>query len=110
MDWWALMDARPLRVSSQARQAHRAGDVFLGQFPRHRLGVAQAGLQGGDVDVVVDVAVVGGKVALGHLQRHRAAAGIHFLHTLFHRLPPCSKALCPHPGQNAFFLEYNIFD
>ena len=80
-----------------------AGDVFLGQLSGHRLGVAQASLEGGDVDVIVDVAVVGGKVPLGHLQRHRAAAGIDLLHTLFHKASSMLKGVLPCPDKTPFF-------
>ena len=53
------------------------GAVLVGtyQFSGHGLGLRQAGLLGGDVDVIVDVAVAGGKMSLGNAQEQVAFLG-----------------------------------
>ena len=49
--------------------------VSVDQLLCHGLGLGKAGLLGGHVDVIVDVAVAGGKMSLGHPQEQFAFAG-----------------------------------
>ena len=53
------------------------GAVLIGghQLLGDSLGLREAGFLGGDVDVVVDVAVAGGEVAFGHAQEQTALVG-----------------------------------
>ena len=49
---------------------HRRGDIVIRQqLLRHRLGLRQTHLLGGHVDIIIGMAVTGGKMATGHAQK-----------------------------------------
>ena len=62
-----------------------AGHIMLRQSLGSQLGLALAGLQGGHVQIAVDVGVVGGKMAVDHLQRHAAILRQDFDDAVFHK-------------------------
>ena len=54
-------------------------------------GLAEAGLVIGDINVVVDVAVVGCKVTAGHTQRHISVATLQMLQIYHKGIPPVDE-------------------
>jgi hypothetical protein len=89
------------------------------QLTGHGLGLGQTGLLGGDIDEVIDMAVIGGKVALRSPQGHAASGSndFRFKHGTYLRFLQMKKrAPQPdHPGMRfrvaggkRFFSLYNL--
>jgi hypothetical protein len=90
-----------------------------GQLLGNGLGLGQTGLLGGDIDEVIDMAVVGGKVALGSPQRNAASGcnDFRFEHSInlhFLQMKKCASQP-DHPGLRfrvaggkRFFSLYNF--
>ena len=85
VDGLVRIDGQKARLGQGLRQAgadhlgalqaqngvHNGGaHVFFHQFFGHGLRLAQAGFHGGHINIIIDVAVVGGKVTRRNFQRH----------------------------------------
>ena len=83
------------------------GHILLHQIFRHGHGLALTGFQGGDVDVVVDVGVVGGEMSGNDLEGDAVGAlGAQLDHAIFHKqFLHCQRRFAACELQNAFFLK-----
>ncbi len=61
-----------------------SGHIMLHQCLGYAGSFAQTAFQGGDVDIIIDVAVVGGEMALYNLKGYSSVVRINFDHAIFH--------------------------